>query len=92
MLLVFGGRDHSEGPWFSEDRQNNAIECDIPVDRALDIPACEERERIARIHRDRAILRLNPLPFPRLVILDLQGCDWLTEEEGEGAQILSECE
>ena len=57
------------------------------VDRAPDVAARQEVERVARVDRDRRVLRLHPLPLVRERVLDLQRGDGLAEEEREGAEV-----
>ena len=57
------------------------------VDRALDVAAGQEGERITCIHGERRILRLHPLPLASLVVLDLQCSDGLAEQESPRAEV-----
>ena len=57
------------------------------VNRALDVAAGQEGERITSIHGERRILRLHPLPLARLVTLDLERSDGLAEEQSPGAEV-----
>ena len=60
------------------------LEYPSPVDRAPDISASQQIQRITRVHSQRPILRLRPLPLARLVVPDLQRSDGL-----DGARWLS---
>jgi hypothetical protein len=57
------------------------------MDRAFDVPAREQVERVARIHGERPVLGLDPLPLARRVVLDLERRDGLAEEERERAEV-----
>lgn len=61
--------------------------CGDSVDRALDVAAGQEGERVAGVYCERRILRLDPLPFAGLVVLDLEGSNRLTEEERPRAEV-----
>ena len=49
---------------------------------ALDVSAGQERQRIAGIDCERAVLGLHPLPLAGGVVADLERRDGLAEEEG----------
>lgn len=57
------------------------------MDRAQDISACQERERVTRIDSQSSVLRLGVFPFSGLVVLDLKGGNWLTEEESPRTEV-----
>ena len=57
------------------------------VHSGLDIPSCQETQRITRINSQTSIQRLSPLPFTSLMILDLERSYRLTEEKSDGAKI-----
>lgn len=57
------------------------------VDRALDEAAGQESERVAGVHGERRVLRLDPLPLAGLVVLDLERRDRLAEEKSPRAKI-----
>jgi hypothetical protein len=54
---------------------------------ALHVSGSEELQRIARIHGQRRILRLHPLPLVRRRVPDLQRRDRLAEQQCEAAKI-----
>lgn len=58
-----------------------------PVDRALDKAAGQERDRVAGVHGERRVLRLDPLPLAGLVVLYLERRYRLAEEERPRAKI-----
>lgn len=49
---------------------------------APNITTRQERERVACVHGERRVLRLDRFPFAGLVVLDLERGDGLAEEEG----------
>jgi hypothetical protein len=57
------------------------------MDRAPHIPAREQLQRVARVHCQRRVLWLHPLPLVRHRVLDLKSRDGLTEQQREAAQI-----
>ena len=57
------------------------------VNRALDVAAGQEGERVAGVYGERRILRLDPLPFAGLVVLDLERSNGLAEEECPRAEV-----
>ncbi len=57
------------------------------MNSALDVSARQELQRIARVHCQRRVLGLHPLPLVRRMIANLQACDGLAEEEREAAEI-----
>ncbi len=59
----------------------------VPVNSALDVSASQERQRVARVDGERAVLGLHPLPLARLVVPDLERRHWLAEEKGPGAEV-----
>ena len=54
---------------------------------ALDVSAGQERQRIAGIDCERAVLGLHPLPLARLGELDLKRGHGLAEEQSPGAEV-----
>ena len=54
---------------------------------ALHVPPSQEREGVAGVHGESRILRFYVLPFSSVVVLDLEGRDWLAEQKGPGAEI-----
>lgn len=57
------------------------------VNGAADVASGEEIERVTGVDRNGAILRLDPLPLARLVVLDLEGGDGLTEQKRERSKV-----
>ena len=57
------------------------------MDRALDISPGEERERVARVHRERPVLGPHPIPRACGVVPDLERRDGLAEEQRPRAEI-----
>ena len=57
------------------------------MDGRLDIVASEEAEGVARVDGQAGVERFGPFPLARLVVLDLQRSDRLTEQESERAKI-----
>lgn len=49
------------------------------MDRAPDVAAREEGERIACVNSQGTVLRLYPLPLSGNVVLNLQSCNRLAE-------------
>lgn len=47
------------------------------MDGALDVSSGQERQGIARVDGERAILRLGPLPLVSFVVADLERCHGL---------------
>lgn len=57
------------------------------VNGRLDVAPGQKAQRIARVDRQAAVERLGPLPRAGRVVLDLQGGDRLSKEQGDGAQV-----
>lgn len=55
----------------------------LPVHRALDVAASQERQCITGIDSQCSILRLNPFPLVMNGVANLKGCYGLAEEKGE---------
>jgi hypothetical protein len=47
----------------------------------LDVISSQEGQRVTCVDGQTSIQRLSPLPVSRLVVLDLECSDWLTEKE-----------
>lgn len=86
MLLVLGWRSHAEKGTISLHNVDAEIGI-LPMNGAADVSASEERERVASIHSQRGVQRLDILPFSGLVVLDLQSSDRLAEKKRPGTEI-----
>ena len=51
-----------------------------PVNGGLDVISSQEGQRVTRVDGETSIQRLGPLPVSRLVVLDLERRNWLTEK------------
>ena len=57
------------------------------MDGTLDIARSQERQGVARVDGERAVLGLYPLPLARLGELDLKRGHGLAEEQSPGAEV-----
>lgn len=57
------------------------------MNRRLDVAARQETQCVAGVDRQAAVKRLRPFPLTGLMVLDLQGSNGLSEEEGDCSQI-----
>lgn len=57
------------------------------MDGRLDIPSCQEAERVARVNSQAPVERFGPLPIACRVVLDLEPCHGLAEQQRDRAQV-----
>ena len=58
-----------------------------PMDRRLDVTPRQETKRIAGVDGQASVEWLGPLPLARLMVLDLETCNRLSEEQRDRAKI-----
>jgi hypothetical protein len=88
LLVLRRHRDAARGAFSHGPRtEPGRAQAHSPVHGAADVPARQERQRVARVDGQRRVLRPDPAPLVVHRVADLQRGDGLAEEQREAAEV-----